>query len=110
MAREKWRRPHMEASEILEQAKLNAEEPPRGWIVLPLLRRKVITGIAGWILGVIVGFGLLALIVPIMIPHNYQIGTAAAVVSSIFLGILLFVGLGSIWAIMVDMRRLSQAD
>src|SRR5205085_7281981 len=52
----------------------------------------------------------LALIFPIMIPHNYQIGTAAAIVSSIFLGILLFVGLGSIWAIMVDMRRLSQAD
>jgi hypothetical protein len=99
----------MESAEILERARAG-DEPPPGWIVLPLLRNKVALAIAGWIFGVIVGFGLFALIAPIMIPHNYQYGLFAALFSTVILGLVLFVGVGSIWQIMVDTRRLLQAD
>ena len=41
----------MEAAEILERAK-TGEETPQGWLVLPLLTRKVATGAVGWGLGI----------------------------------------------------------
>lgn len=99
----------MEASEILERAK-TGEEAPQGWIVLPLSRSKVALGIAGWILGAVVGFGLCAFIASVVIPHNYQNGPVAAVFTTILLGIMLFIGFGSLWTIIVDINRLRQAD
>lgn len=98
----------MESTEILDRAKVNGDAP-HGWIILPLVQRKVITGIIGWIFGVIVGLGLFAFMASIMIPHNYQNGTASAIVTTILLGVVLYVGLGSIWAIIIDVRRLRQA-
>ncbi len=97
----------MEAAEILEKAR---SEPPPGWIVLPLLRDKAMLGIAGWVAGAIVGFGLFALMAPIMIPHNYLYGFVAALFTTLVLGLVLFVGIGSAWQIIVDTRRLLQAD
>jgi hypothetical protein len=99
----------MEAAEILEKARANGE-PPHGWIVLPLLRNKVRLGILGWVAGAIVGFGLFALMVPLMIPHNYLYGFIPALVSTMLLGLVLFVGIGSAWQIIVDTRRLLEAD
>ncbi len=99
----------MEAAEILEKARAG-DEPPQGWIVLPLLRNKVQMGIAGWVVGVIVGFGLFALMAPLMIPHNYDYGFIPALITTLLLGMVLFVGIGSIWQIIVDTRRLLQAD
>jgi hypothetical protein len=99
----------MESTEILDRAKVD-EDAPHGWIILPLVRRKVMIGIMGWILGAIVGLGLFALMASIMIPHNYQNGTASAIVTTILLGVVLYVGLGSIWTIIMDVRRLRQAD
>lgn len=98
----------METAEILERARASGE-PPQGWIVLPLIHNKVAIGIAGWIFGAIMGFGLFALMAPIMIPHNYQYGIIAALFTTVILGIVLFVGVGSIWQIIVDTRRLLQA-
>src|SRR5207245_11080877 len=83
---------------------------PHGWIILPLLRNKVRLNILGWIAGAIVGFGLFAIMVPIMIPHNYLYGLIPALVSTILLGMVLFVGIGSVWQIIVDTRRLLQAN
>ncbi len=97
----------MEAAEILEKAR---EEHPPDWIVLPLLRDKVMLGIAGWVFGVIVGFGLFVVMVPIMIPHNYSYGLIPAIFSTLVLGLMLFIGIGSIWQIIVDTRRLLEAD
>jgi hypothetical protein len=97
----------MEAAEILEKAR---GEPPPGWIVFPLLRNKVMLGIAGWVVGAIVGFGLFALMVPIMVPHNYYYGFIPALFTTLVLGLVLFVGIGSILQIIVDTRRLLQAD
>jgi hypothetical protein len=99
----------METAEILEKARAGGE-PPQGWIVLPLLRNKVAIGIVGWVFGVIVGFGLFALMAPIVIPHNYQNGIIAAIFTTIILGMVLFIGAGSIWQIIIDTRRLLQAD
>ncbi len=99
----------MESTEILDRVKVNGDAP-HGWIILPLVRRKVIIGIMGWILGAIVGLGLFALMASIMIPHNYQSGTASVIVTTILLGVVLYVGLGSIWTLIMDVRRLRQAD
>ena len=67
-------------------------------------------GIAGWVVGVIVGFGLFAAMAPIMIPHNFAYGLIPALFSTLVLGLLLFVGIGSAWQIIVDTRRLLEAD
>jgi len=99
----------MDSTEILEKAR-PIDEAPHDWIVLPLLRDKVTVAIAGWIAGAIVGLGLFAFLASIMIPNNYQIGPFAAFVSTILLGIMLFAGLGSIWQLVVDVRRLLQSE
>jgi len=99
----------MEATEILEKARVG-DEPPKGWIVLPLLRSKVRLGILGWIAGAIIGFGFFIVMVPLMIPHNYLFGFIPALISTVILGMVLFVGIGSVWQIIVDTRRLLGAD
>ncbi|MDQ2907673.1 MAG: hypothetical protein M3Y81_29545 [Chloroflexota bacterium] len=99
----------MEATEILTQAKAE-EGAPGDWIILPLQRRKVVLGIVGWIFGIILGAGLLALLGPIIIPYNYLQGAFQAVLSTILLGVLFFIALGSAWALYIDVRRLRQRD
>lgn len=98
----------MEASQILEQAKM--EQPPNGWLVLPLLRHKVALGIAGWIFGIILGFGFFTIMAFVVIPYNYQRGVAPAIITTLFLGILLFIGIGSLWSLFLDVRRLIASD
>jgi len=99
----------VESAEILEKARA-IDEAPYDWIILPLLRDKVTLAIIGWVFGAIVGLGFFAFIASIMIPHNYQIGPFAALISTILLGIMLFAGLGSIWQLVVDLGRLLRAD
>src|SRR5215472_10569298 len=99
----------MESAEILAQARLG-DEAPHGWIVLPLLRNKVAIAIAGWIIGAIIGLGLFALMASVMIPNNFKSGPAAAIFSAILLGVVLFIGIGSIWAAIGDIGRLRNAD
>lgn len=98
----------MEADEILQRAK-TGDEAPHNWIVLPLLRRKVATGIAGWIFGLILGLGLFIVMALVTIPGNYQIGAGSVVFTTLLLAILLFIGLGSAWSLMLDVRRLLNA-
>jgi hypothetical protein len=99
----------MEAEEILVQARANTEAR-NDWIVLPLLRNKVIVGMVGWAFGMLVGFGLLAFIAPIVIPNNYEHGIVAALFTTFLLGIFLFIGIGSAWSLIVDAGRLRNAD
>ncbi len=99
----------MESTEILDRIKVNGDAP-QNWIIFPLLRRKVIIGILGWFFGVIVGLGLFGIIASLTIPHNYQNGATSAIVTTILLVIMLYIGLGSVWAIILDVRRLSQAN
>lgn len=99
----------MEATEILAKARAGGELP-NGWIVLPLLRNKVKLGILGWFCGAIIGFGCFAVMFPLMIPHNLFHGPIAALISILLLGMVLFVGVGSSWQIIIDTRRLLEAD
>jgi len=99
----------MEADDILMRVK-SSDEPPHGWVILPLVRRQVMTGIAGWVFGIFMGLGLFIAVALTVIPSNYKQGTAAAIFTSILLAILLFIGLGSLWATYVDTRRLMDAD
>lgn len=98
----------MDVEEILVQAR--QEEPPQGWVVLPLLRNKLIWAIIGWIFGVIIGLGLFALIFPIVVPYNFVHNTFSAIATTILLGILLFIGLGSAWSLITDIGRISNID
>jgi hypothetical protein len=91
--------------EILMQAR-SGSNAPHDWIVLPLLRNKLIVGMVGWIFGALMGLGLFALLASIVIPYNYEHGAFPAIFSTILLGILLFIGLGSAWALLTDIRRL----
>ena len=99
----------MQAEEILTKARTSTELP-QGWIVFPLLRNKVLLGIAGWVFGIFIGMFLFALVAPIVIPNNYQRGFGAALFTTLLLGIFLFIGLGSLWSLMLDVRRLMHAD
>jgi hypothetical protein len=99
----------MESSEILMQIK-TGPETPENWIVFPLVRNSVLVSIAGWVLGIGVGLGLFIIMALSVIPHNYQYGILPAVFTTLLLGLFLFVGLGSIWALVADVLRLLQAD
>ncbi|HZR41546.1 MAG TPA: hypothetical protein VFB12_15595 [Ktedonobacteraceae bacterium] len=99
----------MEAVEILSQAKESAGRPS-GWVVFPLLRHKVLIGIVGWLFGIVMGLGLLVVIVPVVIPYNYQRGALSSIVTTILLGILIFVTGGSLSLLIADILRLRQAD
>ncbi|GAC1583703.1 MAG: hypothetical protein NVS4B1_23410 [Ktedonobacteraceae bacterium] len=99
----------MNAEEILETARTSAT-PPHGWIVLPLSRPKVVLGIAGWFLGIVLGLGLFTIAAFATIPSNFQHGAGVALFTLILLAILLFVGLGSIWMLILDVLRLMQAQ
>lgn len=98
----------MEATDILAQARAG-EDTPQGWVVFPLLRNKVALGIVGWFLGIIIGLGLFAFMASNVIPYNYERGAVAAVFTTLFLGIFLFIGFGSLWSLIVDARRLHAA-
>jgi hypothetical protein len=99
----------MEAKEILARAK-DSTRTPADWVVFPLQRRKVIFGLLEWVMGIIMGLGLFALVASIVIPYNYQHGIGPAFFSTIFLAIFLFVFLGSIYLLISDIRRLRNAD
>jgi hypothetical protein len=99
----------MDANQILTQARAGPEAPP-GWVVLPLLRRNLAIGLVGWGFGIIVGLGLFVGTAFVVIPTNYQHGIGPALFSTILLAMLLFIGLGSIWTLIVDVQRLRQAD
>lgn len=99
----------MEAAEILERAR-SSEEPPPDWIVLPLQKRKVQIGMLGWAAGVLVGVGLFAFIAASTIPYNYQSGFYLGCFATVLLGICMFIGAGSLWAIITDVRRLRNAE
>ncbi len=99
----------MQAEEILTKARAG-DELPNDWLVFPLLRNKVLLSMGGWLFGIVIGIFLFVLVVPIVIPSNYQRGFGAAFFTTILLGIFLFIGLGSLWSLITDIWRLKHAD
>lgn len=100
----------MDADEILAQARGTDGTTPDGWSVFPLLKGKLIWGIVGWVLGSLMGLGLLIAIGPIVIPYNYQHGVFSIVFTSILLGILAFILIGSLAMLIADVFRLNQPE
>ncbi len=99
----------MDTDNILTKARAKAELPAN-WVVFPLLRSKIITTILGWIGGIIMGGGLLALVTPIVIPGNYERGLVVAIVTTLILGMLAFICVGSLVLLVSDIRRLSEIE
>jgi len=99
----------MEADEILTQAR-SSPEGPHGWIILHISRRNLGMAILGWAFGIVLGFGLFAAVASVVIPTNFQRGSAAAIVTGILLAMLLFIGLGSLWTLITDIQRLLHSD
>src|SRR5712691_8637528 len=104
------RRDAMEAAEILERARASGEETPPGWLVLPLLKNKLTSGILGWAVGAIIGFGLFAFIASVTIPYNFQQGVFTGCFATALMLITLFIGGGSLWSLIVDARRLRHIE
>lgn len=100
----------MEAAEILERARTSGEETPPGWIVLPLLRNKLISGMFGWAVGALVGFGLFAFIAYVTIPYNFKTSFFTGCFATVLMLITLFIGFGSIWSLVTDVWRLRHIE
>jgi hypothetical protein len=99
----------MDVDDILTRARAEAGLPAK-WVVFPLLRPKIILAILGWIGGIIMGGGLLALVTPIVIPGNYERGLVVAIVTTLILGMLAFIFIGSLVLLISDIRRLSEIE
>ncbi|MBA2678298.1 MAG: hypothetical protein H0U76_07895 [Ktedonobacteraceae bacterium] len=97
----------MQAEEILTQVKTGTGK--QGWVVFPLLREKLMWAIAGWIFGILIGLLLLAVLFPIVVPYNYERGIFSIILTSVLLGVLAAVVIGSIVLLIVDVRRLLRA-
>ena len=100
----------MEAAEILERARASGEETPPGWIVLPLLRNKLISGMFGWAVGALIGFGLFTFIAYVTIPYNFKTSFFTGCFATVLMLITLFIGFGSIWSFVMDARRLRHIE
>jgi hypothetical protein len=95
-------------NEILERARRN-EELPDDWLILDLKRGKVMWGIAGWFGGVLIGALLFAALAYATIPSNYHT-VLGGIITTIFLGILAFVAIGSAWAAVSDILRVRDSS
>jgi hypothetical protein len=98
----------MEAAEILSTARSN--NPPSTWVILPLQRRQVGLSILGWVVGTILGLSLFIGLFLSTWPDNFEHGTGGIVITSLFLGLLGFTGVGSLWLLVQDTLRLLRAD
>lgn len=98
----------MEAAEILSTAR--SPNPPSNWVILPLRRNQVGFAILGWALGTIMGLGLFAGLLLATWPENFENGVGGIVVTSFFLALLGFAGVGSLWLLVKDTFRLLRAD
>lgn len=94
-------------SEILAQAAAGAETP-HGWIVLPLSRSKLAWGVLGWFFGIAIGVLLFVALAVATIPYNYHY-VIGAIVTTLLLGLLAFVAIGSAWTMISDIMRLRDA-
>lgn len=100
----------MEAAEILERARTSGDETPPGWLVLPLLRKKLVSSMFGWVVGALVGFGLFAFIAIVTIPYNFQQSFFTGCFATVLMLMTLFIGVGSAWSLIMDARRLQHIE
>ena len=101
----------MQAEEILTTAKTHVNgDLPQGWVVLPLLRQKLLTAMVWWVVGVIMGAVIFAFVASETIPENFTHGPGLAAFTVLVLVVSLFVALGSLVVLISDIRRLREAN
>jgi hypothetical protein len=98
----------MEAAEILSTARSGSA--PSGWVILPLRRYQVGFAMLQWALGTVMGLGLFAGLFSATVPDNFESGMGGAIITSFFLALLGFVGVGSLWLLIKDGLRYLHAD
>jgi hypothetical protein len=98
----------MDAAEILSTAR--SGDAPSNWVILPLRRKEVSLSILGWAVGAIMGLGLFFALFAATWPGNFEHGAAGIIITGLFLVILGFVGVGSLWLLIKDTFRLLRAD
>jgi hypothetical protein len=98
----------MDAAEILSTAR--SADAPSNWIILPLQRRQVGFAILGWAVGAILGLTLFVGLFLATWPDNFVNGAAGVIITSLFLALLGFTGIGSLWLLIYDTVRLMRAD
>lgn len=98
----------MEAAEILSTAR--STNVPSNWVILPLQRRQVGLSILGWAAGALVGLVLFIGLFLSTWPDNFEHGAGGIIITSLFLALLAFTGVGSLWLLIQDARRLLRAD
>jgi hypothetical protein len=98
----------MEAAEILSTARSGSA--PSSWVILPLRRAQVGVAIAQWAFGTVLGLALFAGLFSATVPDNFESGIGGTIITSFFLALLGFVGLGSLWLLIKDGIRFLRAD
>ena len=100
----------MQAEEILTTAKTHVNEDlPHGWVILPLLRQKLVSAMVWWVVGVLMGFGIFAFIISVTLHYNFTHGPGLAIFTTLILAVALFVGAGSLIVLFADIQRLREA-
>ncbi len=98
----------MEAAEILSTAR--SDDVPHNWVILPLRRNQVGLAILGWAVGAILGLTLFVGLFLSTWPDNFEHGAGGIIITSVFLALLAFTGVGSLWLLIKDVLRLFRAD
>jgi hypothetical protein len=98
----------MEAAEILSTAR--SSEAPSDWVILPLRRQQVGLAILGWLVGAVLGLSLFIGLFLATWPDNFEHGAEGIILTSLFLAILGFTGVGSTWLLIKDTLRLLRAS
>jgi hypothetical protein len=96
-----------QAQEIVSAAR--AGSAPSNWVILPLRREHLLRSMLEWSLGVLLGVGLFIGFFWAAWPDNFTNGAGGAVISGLILAILGFLGLGSLWLLISDLRRYLRA-
>ena len=92
----------IDAEQILATARQEGDVP-QGWTVIPLHIKTVQRAILNWVGGAIVGLGLFALLFAAV--HDIL-----GIISIILLGVLAFVGIGSLYLAIKNVRVLQDKD
>lgn len=97
----------MEAAEILRIAQ--TDDAPQDWIIVPLHRNKVLFSVISWSGAAIFGAALFALFFWMVWPNNFQNGWGPTIFSVILLAVPIFILVGSLWTVVVELGRLRTA-
>lgn len=83
---------------------------PSNWVILPLRRERVVRTMLEWGIGILLGLGLFIGLFLSTWPENFTSGVTGAIITTLMLAVLAFLGFGSLWLFIADVRRLLRAD